>query len=398
MATYSYKCPNCAGPLTYKPAIGKLKCDFCQSEFTVEEIDKYIKENPDKRIAEDEAKAQSNKDISVKEDILGPAAGQSEGLDVDGEHVSTSGEDLKDFDQLSDSDQTIEEHIKGYNCDSCGAEVVTTDTTLTTFCYYCHNPVVITDRIQGNFKPNQVIPFKIDKKKAEEAFLSWAKSKKYVRKDFYSNSQLEKITGMYLPYWSTDTKYDLVLQGKGYTEKSYTSGDYRITDTSEYDINRRGNFIVNNVSELAYTKVDKTLLDSITPFKYEEVEPFKIFYLNGFFSETFDKSFEETKPALDSRRKDYVENVITQNLAQYSRYNLSNKEINILEEKKNYMLLPTWMMTYDYMGKKYIYALNGQTGKAFGDLPIDNKLIFRDAAIFGIVVFILVLLGGAFIW
>lgn len=62
------------------------------------------------------------------------------------------------------------------------------------------------------------------------------------------------------------------------------------------------------------------------------------------------------------------------------------------------MLLPTWMMTYDYMGKKYVYALNGQTGKAFGDLPIDNKLIVRDAAIFGIIVFILVLLGGAFIW
>lgn len=395
MSTYSYKCPNCDGPLKFKPSIGKLKCDYCLSEFTVSDIDKYIKENPDKRIAQEEA--QANENISVKEDILGSNA-TIEDLESDNEHDSTSGEDLTDFDNLKDSDQIIEEHIKGYNCGSCGAEVVTTDTTLTTFCYYCHNPVVITDRAQGNFKPNQVIPFKIDNKKAEEVFLNWVKKKKYVKKDFYSTSQLEKITGMYLPYWAVNSKYDLILQGRGYNEKSRTSGNYRITDTSEYEINRRGKFTVNNISELAYTKVDQKLLDSITPFNFNEVEPFKIFYLNGFFSETFDKSYEDVKPELESRRNTYIESVIKQNLNQYSRYNLSTKEAILLEEHKNYMLLPTWMMTYDYMGKKYVYALNGQTGKAFGDLPIDNKLIVRDAAIFGIIVFILVLLGGAFIW
>lgn len=396
MAVYTYKCPNCGGALEFEPSINKLKCDYCLSEFTVEEIDKYIKDNPDKEIATEVPEEDRVVNDGLTKD--NSTYNQPDVIVASGENVTSDAQDLKDFDELKDSDEVIEEHIKGYVCDSCGAEVVTTDTTLTTFCYYCHNPVVITDRTQGEFKPNKVIPFKIDKEKAEKTFLDWVSKKRYVRKDFYSSSQLEKITGMYLPYWGVDSKFSLNLQGKGYKEKSYTSGGYRVNETSEFEIDRQGEFLVNNVSELAYSKVNKELLDSITPFNFEEVEPFKIFYLNGFFSETYDKTYDELKPVIDSRQKQYIENVISSNLSQYNRTNLTIREAKLVDEKRNHMLLPTWMLTYDYLGKKFIYALNGQTGKAYGDLPIDNKLIVKDGTIIAIIVFIVALLGGAFVW
>ncbi len=37
-----------------------------------------------------------------------------------------------------------------YICPSCGAEVVTDATTAATFCYYCHNPVVLSEKLTGN--------------------------------------------------------------------------------------------------------------------------------------------------------------------------------------------------------------------------------------------------------
>ncbi|HAE92677.1 MAG TPA: hypothetical protein DCG60_08570, partial [Tissierella sp.] len=101
MATYSYKCPSCGAGIHFKPALQKFKCDFCLSEYTEEEIeDIYI---------------ETDKDENRK--------------------------------------------LLSYECNSCGAKVVTDDTTTATFCYYCHNPVIISDRLTGDFQPNKMIPF-----------------------------------------------------------------------------------------------------------------------------------------------------------------------------------------------------------------------------------------------
>lgn len=372
MSTFSYKCPNCSAPLTFRPELDKLKCDYCGSAFTIEEIDQYIKDNPDKNIKEEVKNESEHHDHSH----------DTESHTDEGNH--NTGEDSG--------------HYKGYTCQNCGAEVVTSDTTLTTFCYYCHSPVVLTDRAQGDFKPDKIIPFKIDRKKAENIFLLWAKNKRYVKKDFYSTSQLEKITGMYLPYWALNSKYSIDVKGTGYKKSTYRRGDTEYTDTSSYNINRQGDFQVSNLSEIAYTKVDKPLLDSITPYKFEDAVDFKIFYMNGFFSETYDKKYSDVESNLIMEADKIVRNSVKGQLSEYNNYNLDVETYDPIESDHNYLLLPTWMMTYDYNGKKYIYALNGQTGKAYGELPIDNKLIIRDAIIIGIIVFILGILGGKYIW
>ena len=72
------------------------------------------------------------------------------------------------------ADQADVEHLVAYHCDNCGAEVVTDDTTAATFCYYCHNPVLITERLSGVFRPQKVIPFTIDKDSEIKRFQEYA--------------------------------------------------------------------------------------------------------------------------------------------------------------------------------------------------------------------------------
>lgn len=356
MATYSYKCPNCSGPLTYKPDLGRLKCDYCGSAFTLEEIDEYIKNNPDKEIRIEEEHGHDNNEKS----------GQDE--------------------------------LKSYTCANCGAEVVTSSTTLTTFCYYCHNPVVLTDRTLGEFKPDKLIPFAIDKKKAEEILLDWVRKKRYVKRDFYSQTQLEKISGMYLPYWSTDTTFNIKLNGEGDKINMYTTGDTEYIENSTFRIERKGDCEIQNISKLAYSKIDESLIDSITPYMFEDLKDFKNYYLNGFFSETYDKTFDQLKNDLDKDAKSYAKNAVRNDLSEYTSYSLSEETYDIIDYSKNYLLLPAWILTYDYLGKKYVYAINGQSGKAYGNLPIDNKLLIKDALIAALIVFVMCILGGRFIW
>lgn len=73
-----------------------------------------------------------------------------------------------------------------------------------------------------------------------------------------------------------------------------------------------------------------------------------------------------------------------------------NKEFknSVLKIRWNYMLLPVWFMTYKYKDKIWEYAINGQTGKVSGELPIDNKKLLRHQILTGLLVFLIVIVIG----
>ena len=45
MAVISYKCPNCGGELSFDPESQKLKCEYCVSLFSKEEVEELFKDN-----------------------------------------------------------------------------------------------------------------------------------------------------------------------------------------------------------------------------------------------------------------------------------------------------------------------------------------------------------------
>lgn len=359
MAIKSYKCPSCGAGIEFKPALQKFRCDYCLSEYTEQEI------------------ADIYKDLEENE---------------------TPQESIDEADNIEEDQIEQQASLTLYNCNSCGAEVVTDDTTTSTFCYYCHNPVIISDRLSGSFQPNKMIPFTIDKEQAQETFLNWASKKRFVPREFYSSSQLEKITGMYLPYWWADCKVDIDYQGEGNIVRVWRTGDTEHTETKKYRIVRKGNIDLNNVDQLAFTKIDSDLLNGIAPYKQDEAKKFSMPYLSGFFAEQYDISEEEIGPKIEEQINRYSEDLIKDTMSEYSFIKKQNNKMNILSKEMNYTLLPAWILTYQYDGKTYVFAVNGQTGKSFGELPVNNKKVIGAAAAIFAVMSTALLLGGMFIW
>ena len=291
-----------------------------------------------------------------------------------------------------------EAHLASYDCNSCGATVVTDDTTTSTFCYYCHNPVIISDRLSGSFQPNKMIPFTIDKEKAQETFLNWATKNKFVPRDFYSSSQLEKITGIYLPYWWADCKVDVDYIGEGNAVNVWRSGDTEYTETRKYEIVRKGNIHINNVEELAFTKIDNELLNGIAPYNENAAMNFSMPYLSGFFAEQYDIDEEEITPKIEEQIEKYTKSLINDTIPSLNSVREKSNNSNIISKEMNYTLLPAWILTYQYEGKTYVFAVNGQTGKSFGELPLNNKKVFGVTAGIFAVTSAALLLGGMLIW
>ena len=160
-ATITYKCPNCGGGLQFDPDKQKYACEYCLSEFTQEELERLSPE--------------------ASADQTGfPSAGMA-------------GEETPE-------NRKMEGTPVLYTCPSCGAEIVTDETTAATMCYYCHNPVILSGKLSGEYNPDYVIPFQLDREKATAIFSQWMKKKRYVPKAFYSEDQIQKMSGVYFPY------------------------------------------------------------------------------------------------------------------------------------------------------------------------------------------------------
>lgn len=375
MATATFKCPNCGGGLKFDPDVQKSTCEFCLSEFTNQEL----------------------AEISAAIEMKAAAAQQEEqAQQTQQEKTAQSAVEVSSSETGKSEDPLA--HMVGYVCDSCGAEVVTEDTTSATFCYYCHNPVLVTSRLSGVFKPDKIVPFQYDREKAIQKFLGWAKTKKFVPQSFYSTSQLEKITGLYLPYWMADYQANVDYAGVGTNRRVWISGNMEHTEYKDYRIERQGTIEVDHIHELAMKKIDKGLIDSITPFDEKQAIDFNMSYLNGFFAEKYDISKDEVRPVIENRTRSYVSMLLQESIGAYSQIKEERNSMDLSLKSWQYTLFPTWILTYQYQGKTYIYAINGQTGTAHGELPVDKKKLSLTTALIAAVILALTILGGWLLW
>lgn len=359
MGVIVYKCINCGGPLAFKADTQNWTCDYCLSEFSEEDVKKFI----DRERAEEEAE--------------------------------TSEQSLHHAKEL---DQEFNEKATGYTCSSCGAEIVTDDTTAATFCYYCHNPTIIPRQLEGEYRPEMVIPFKIDRKKAEETFVKWCKSKPLLPKFFTSNSQLEKLSGIYVPFWLFDSNTTGKIEGEARRVRSYTIGDTRYTETKYYKVMREGKAIFRDVPADGSKKMDDKLMSILEPYDYRDLTDFSMSYLSGFFAEKYDMNQNDVYGRISNILRNNVGTLLEGTIHGYNWVSIQDTNVKLSNVKAKYVLLPVWMFTYQFKGKTYIYAMNGQTGKIAGDLPISFGRASKWFGMISASVFAILSLGGLFIW
>lgn len=368
MAVISYKCPNCGGDLKFDPQSQKFHCEFCSSDFTLEEVEKA---NPQQQETKTAAEQQST---------------ASEQQNAETEQGNTASEQ-------TGGDANV------YSCPSCGAEIVTDATTAATFCYYCHNPVVLQGKLSGEYQPDRIIPFEVDKDEAQKSFLSYVKTKRFVPKSFFCKEQIEKISGIYFPFWEYDCEEDGRWQGEGTQLRVYQMGDIEYTETKIYQLERGAHLTFEDLTRNALNRENKELVEAVQPFRLDSAKPFAMGYLSGFQAEKRDIEKKDLEAELRQEVQEHAAAMVRSSVGGYNTIKTTAESFRPTSEKWKYLLVPVWVVTYKGGdGKTYYYAMNGQTRKICGVLPIDKKRV--AGLFFGIffVLFVLLLLGGYFLW
>jgi len=351
LSTVSFKCPHCGGPVTFDPAKQRFDCEYCLSEFDEATLVDYARQQEQRQAAAAEQDA-------VAEESGGAVM---------------------------------------YTCPSCGAEIVTDETTAATYCYFCHNPVVLTGRLTKEFRPHRVLPFAIDREQAVNKFLAWVKGKKYVPRDFFNQKQIESISGVYYPYWLADYQGQAHFEGQGTTVSTRQQGNDQVTTTNYYAVERDMSIDFRNLARPALSKADRKLADGVHPFDMDQAREFSTAYLTGFLAEKRDIEAEAVRPDVEQEVLGYVESDIRAG-GGYSTLSGATRTTYTHVDYR-YCLLPTWVLTYRGRdGRTYHYAMNGQNGAACGVLPIDQGKLWGNTALwFGVIAVILCLGGWLFI-
>lgn len=345
----NYQCPACTGPLHFVGESGKLECDYCGSKFDVAEIEAmYAQKEENAQKAHAAAEEKAAQEAQTGEESAWDASGLSSDWGEDGAKM------------------------KAYSCPSCGAELICDETTAASSCPYCGNPTVIPGQFAGSLKPDYIIPFKLDQKAAQAALKAHYKGKRLLPRSFSSENKIREIKGVYVPFWMFDGEADAQADFACTNSREYTSGDYEITETDHFQVKRAGTVSFERIPVDASSKMPDDHMDAIEPFDYGELKPFSTAYLPGYLADKYDVSVEECAKRADRRAENTAIGVLEHDVTRYQTRVCVSHNVSLTRGKVQYALLPVYMLSTKWEGKQFLFAMNGQTGKLIGDLPVSK--------------------------
>ncbi len=337
MEVLQYKCPCCGAPLAFSSSSQQLSCRSCGNDFPVETVQDF------EELSSQQDEAHLQWKHKGEEDTAGLAEQIGDGL---------------------------------YECPSCGGHVEADEHTASTTCPYCDNVVLIRRSLSGSFTPDCLIPFKVEAEEAKQILRKLCKGKRLLPKHFLDDSRIKEIKGYYVPYWLFDCEVSAAINFDATRVRFWMSGEYNYTETSYYLVHRAGAMRFARIPVDGSSKIDNAITEAIEPFDYQDLVDFEPAYLAGYEADKYDVSAEEAMPRVNERVCSSTEDALRDTVIGYNTVIARNRNVQNHKGEVRYALLPVWLLEASYAGKKYPFAINGQTGRMIGTLPVDKRRLW----------------------
>lgn len=328
-----YKCPCCGAGLLFRGDSQQLTCEYCDNSFDLETVRAF--------------------------------------------NASESQETFEEFqwdqepsERWSDAEES---RLNVFICPSCGGEIMTEETTAASFCPYCDNPTIMPGRLSGGLKPDAIIPFRMSKEDAKEAFRKLCKGKPLLPGMFTKEQRIEKITGIYVPFWLYDCCGNFDGNYNATRIHTWADANYNYTRTEHFLLKRGARADFQGIPMDGSSKMDNTLMESIEPFDYSQLQNFDMAFLSGYLADKYDVPSDQGKQRVKERVENAFDAQLQSSFLGYSTVVPTSCQLKIDHSKARYALMPVWILNTRYRGKLYTFAMNGQTGRMTGSFPISPQ-------------------------
>ena len=353
----TFQCPNCNGVLAFNAQTGMLECAHCGGAFADGEVDRAVPVGP-------AAAAGQIEHVTTVEGFLAHAPWEAAGANA--------------------------ANAVGYSCPACGANVVADRSAVTAACPYCGNNMLVSGIATAENVPQKVVPFTVTRDEAVSRMRGHFQRKWYLSRKF--SAEIEHLQGVYVPYYL----YDLRVSGWGdyIGAHEVSTGKGGTVETGHVALHRAGYVDIAGLPADGSSKMPDGHMDAIAPFDLSQARDFSASYVAGFLAEVPDESAQACRPRVEARAREPFE----ERLAANARATRGVDSLETVASHADVELkdvttcsLPVWLMHCTWEGHQMLFAVNGQTGRCVGDLPIDKT---RRAVTLAIAIVIAVAIAG----
>ena len=326
------KCNGCGANLTFEPGTSTLSCQYCG--------------------AKNEIKTETT-------------------------HV----EEI-DFERFLSSNQP-EENLREVNtvtCENCSASTTLKPDVTSDSCPFCGTPLIVKNATsQKLIKPKYLLPFKIERKKAEQSYIEWLGSLWFAPNDLkqHAGRTMDKLAGVYLPFWTYDSDTSTNYTGERgtyyYVTETYTNskGESETREVQKIAWSYASGTVDNNFDDIlvcASPSLPQKLSTALEPWDLQSLTGFDERFLSGFKTESYRvdlrSGFEVATGLMKPKIESTVKSDIGGDLQRINSMNTSYRKITF-----KHILLPVWISAYRYNDKVYHFMVNARTGEVQGERP-----------------------------
>lgn len=371
----TYKCPSCAAALYFNPQTQLLECNSCRNMYRPADfVNAPGLSYSEKHDAPDtgvQLQAQQQPQMQQQ-----PQTQQQQQTQPQQPHMGMYQQQTQQQPQQPQNTMEREEiQCRIYHCNSCGAELMVNGEEAATFCAYCGQPAIVFQRIASEIKPDYIIPFRVSQEQAYNIIRNQFAKGAFIP-DELRNIKIEKVHGVYVPFW---------LYNIHYYDNQFLKGEVKRGKSShtEYFVREATCDFWNLTQDASLNLLDESSR-RLEPYDMSGLIPFDASYLSGFYADKYERNARDFEKDARMRAVKIFNDTIQQSIRASNvavMYNRPSCEI----KSAAYAMLPVWFFTYRYEFQVYTIMVNGQTAKMVGAAPIDKKRVaIRFATLFAI--------------
>lgn len=266
----------------------------------------------------------------------------------------------------------MDNNLNKYMCNYCSSKIVTYKNI--DKCPYCGKEIVDSNFEFNNY--SKIIPFTKSLEDAKKTYKKCVLFNPLIPLIFKNQNTVNSINKVYLPISLNKVNINGKVEFLGKNRK----------DNVIHNLSYTSNFDYNNVFINTYSNIDDNYINNIYDYDFSLLKDIDSNYLNDIiFIDNI--SIDDIDKKLNKKTMNYSLITIRDNI-NYDLKKLEKNDMVFTNRASFKVFVPVYLLNVEYKGKKYLFLMNGVSGK----YNISLTMSIVSTVIFSIIVFSLIVL------
>jgi predicted RNA-binding Zn-ribbon protein involved in translation (DUF1610 family) len=276
--------------------------------------------------------------------------------------------------------------VHRFECTGCGATLTWELEVQGLKCAFCGRAELEQHEIVSVPAPRLIVPFQIDQTRAWTTFRNWLGRGFYRPGDLLLESKVTEMRGVYLPYWAFSVECHLYWTA----DSNFTPPGAKAEWTPQFGehITRYTHRLIPASGALTSYEIGK-----LGDWSVDKAVPYAPELLRDTPAEAFSLTRKRARALAFQGFEQQVKADCTPQVPGTRRRNLKVNPLYTGAEAWP-VLVPVWILAYEYRKHRYRFLINGQTGKIEGTAPVSPWKVLGVVGGVVLVFVLLVLLAG----